>query len=742
MKTSKQRLGFSQTLIALAVLAAFGPARAQDVDKPEGSVTVGGLYVSGDSQDRARFGLFNGLREHSGYGLFDFTFVNRDPASGVWTTVDGRNLFLDTREVSFITRKPGDWKITADYSEWVRYSPYTVNTGMQGAGTSTPTIVRLATPGSGSDVNLDQQRKGITLAGSKWFGGTLQFEASFRSEDKDGARNFGRGFACSATWVSAGSCTSSTTQWALLFLPDPVNSTINQAEAKVTYSAGSLLITGGYYGNIYTNRNANLTPTIPGVLNNPLGAAQTLDAGLRTTMGLPMAVPPDSQAHQFYLSGNYRFTPSTAATFKYAYTHATQSEDFGALGFFSAPSGRSNLGGELNTTIAQLGLTSRPIPKLSLLANVRYEDRENKTPIDYYNLENKDKFTNGNPSPKKTTTKLEASYLLPMDYRATLGYDYELVDHGQFTPTDNVAGISGLRQKTKEDGYRVELRRSLSESLTGFVSYTYSKREGDSPWLKPLSLPATGVITADPDPACVAPAAPAVSPCIYNRTGIFPFIFEDRKRDKVKLMGTWAPSDKLSLQLFVEDGKDTYTGPTEHGLRDTSMRMYSVDAAYRVSDDWSLTAYASRGDSTIHAGHSTGYDASLKDTTDAIGLVVRGNASDRLRLAADFAYLKDKLVYLQDLDPLASATNIAFLAASGGLPDVTYKVARLKLSGDYMLNKQSSIRLAVIYENSKFNEWTWQWNGNSFLYSDNTTVGAKENQSVTAIGASYTYRWK
>jgi MtrB/PioB family decaheme-associated outer membrane protein len=675
--------------------------------------------------------------------LFDFTFANRDPASGIWTTIEGRNLFLDTREVSFITRKPGDWKISADYSELVRYSPYTVNTGMQGAGTTTPTVVRLATPGSGSDVNLDQQRKAFSLAGSKWFGGALQFEASFKSEDKEGARNFGRGFACSATWVSAGSCASSTTQWALLFLPDAVNSTINQAEAKLTYAAGNLLITGGYYGNLYTNRSSNLTPTIPGILNNPLGAPQTLDAGLRTTMGLPMALPPDSQAHQFYLSGNYRFTPSTAATFKYAYTHATQNEDFGAMGFYSAPAGRSNLGGEMNTTIAQLGITSRPVPKLSLLANLRYEDKDNKTPIALYNAEGAERFTNGSPSPKKTAGKLEASYLLPMDYRATLGFDWDRVDHGQFTPTDSVAGLSGLKEKTKEQGYRAELRRSLSESLTGFVSYTYSKREGDSPWLKPLSLAqGRGVIEANPDPACVPPAAPAINPCIYNRTGIFPFIFEDRKRNKFKVMGTWAPSEQLSLQFFVEDGKDKYSAPTEHGLRDTGMKMYSVDASYRVSDDWNLTAYASRGDSTVRAGHSTGYDATLKDKTDAIGFVVRGKASDRLTLAADLAYVNDKLDYEQELDPLASATNINFLASAGGLPDVTYKVTRLKLSGDYALDKQSSIRVALVYENSKFNEWTWQWNGNAFLYSDNTTLRAKENQSVTAIGASYTYRWK
>jgi hypothetical protein len=61
--------------------------------------------------------------------------------------------------------------------------------------------------------------------------------------------------------------------------------------------------------------------------------------------------------------------------------------------------------------------------------------------------------------------------------------------------------------------------------------------------------------------------------------------------------------------------------------------------------------------------------------------------------------------------------------------------------GDYDLNKQSAIRVLLGYEKSDFNEWTWQWNGNSFLYSDNTTVSAKENQSVTWVGVSYVYRW-
>jgi hypothetical protein len=217
---------------------------------------------------------------------------------------------------------------------------------------------------------------------------------------------------------------------------------------------------------------------------------------------------------------------------------------------------------------------------------------------------------------------------------------------------------------------------------------------------------------------------------------------EDLKRDKTKVMGTWMPTDELSLQFFAENGKDKYSGPTEHGLRQSDLKMYSVDAAYRLSDAWSLTGYATRGKQGHLSGHSTGYDGDVKDTSTALGFGLKGMASEKLLISADLSYLKDDLAYKQEIDPSGSAANIAFLAATGGLPDVTYKVVRLRITGDYVLDKQSSIRLMYVFEKSDFNEWTWQWNGNSFLYGDNTTVGAKEVQRVSFVGATYTYRFK
>ena len=734
MNTSKQHPGFSQAVIALAVLAAFSPARAQDepdiaqLTQPASSVSVGVGVASGDSKDRARFGLFNGLRDNSVNGLLGFDYLNNGDATGKWTIFEGRNLGLDNRELFFSQQQPGDWKYSLGYSELVRHDPRTINTGLIGAGTTTPTVVRLATPGTGSDVNLELKRKSYTLGLEKWFGGALNVEASFKSEDKDGARVFGRGFACSAAWVAAGSCASSTTQWALLLLPEPVNSTIKQVETKLNFNTGKLMLSGGYYGSFYTNANGTLTPTVPGTLNNPLGAPTAVDTGLRTTLGLPMALQPDNQAHQFYLSGNYRFTPTTKATFKYAYTHATQNDDFLSKGLTGAPAGVSNLGGEMNTTLVQGGLTARPVDKLSMLANVRYESKDNQTPIAYYNLEGTDRFTNGNPSPKKLAGKLEGSYQLPAGYRATLGGDYDEVDHGQFTSTDNIAGLTGIKQTTYELGWRAELRRAMSETLNGAISYGESRRHGSS-WLQPRALPLTGVL-------------PVTDAVIYNRTAIFPMIFENRTRNKWKLMGDWAPTERLSLQAFVEYGVDQYNGPTEHGLRDTGARFYSIDAAYTVINTWKLTGYLSHGDQVLHIGHSTGYDAELRNLTDSIGIGFSGKPSARLQMGGNLSYTQDINRYDQQADPLAAVTSSQILASGGGLPDVVYRLGRLNVFGQYVVQKNAYIRADFVHQRSYLKEWTWGNNGVPFAYSDNTTISAQQNQNVTFVGVSYVYKWQ
>ena len=755
MRAPQFRAGLERTLMALAVSAAFAPAYAQEVPQPNVTeltapgtssltVEVGAGYATGDEKDRARFGLYNGLRRRDVNGLFDFEYANHNSDTGRWITFEGRNLGLDSRELNFSYRQLGEWKFNANYSEIVRHDPRAINTGLSSGDSTTPTVNVLAARGTGTELNLELKRKILGFSGEVWLTPRLQFEASFRNEDKDGSRIFGRGFTCpSGSAPPAGgpgpNCGAVlpggiANQWALLLLPEPINSTTRQVETKLTLNGDKYLVTAGYYGSFYDNAYGSLTPAVPGTLVNGLGTPTALDPGLRAILQLPMALPPDNQAHQFSLTGNYRFTPTTIATFKYAYTHATQDQNFGSSGLAGAPAGVTNLNGELNTNLVHLGLTAKPLPKLSVLANLRYEDRNDTTPIAAYNTMSSGAliytFTNGHNSLTRLNGKLEGTYQLPQNYRVTLGGFYEEKDRGTFVSTDQLGGISAIREKTDEWGGRVELRKPISETLTGALGYERSWRNG-STWLRPNAGVLSGV-------------TPVSDTEIFGRTNIYPYTMTDRRRDMTKLSANWQPLDRLSVQVMLHGGADTYSAPTSKGLKDSSVFFASVDASYALNNLWRATAYVSHGQQNMQVDHSTGYQMALKDITDSVGFNITGKPYERLQLGGDITFIGEKNKYDQTLDALSTPANQAFLAQSGGLPDVTYRLWQFKLFGDYAVEKNSYVRLNLIHYRSRLTEWTWAnpSNGVPFFYSDNTIVTARPDQHVTFLGASYVYRFR
>ncbi len=715
MKIAKKQFGSSQKLLTLIVLAAFGSAHAEEDEvsqliTPESSVSTGLGVATGDSKGRTIFGQYNGLRNNDTNLLLDFNIVKLQKATGLWTKFEGHNLGLDNRELSFSQNKQGDWKYDFEYSEIVRHDPRTINTGLLNAGTTTPTVVSLTAPVTGTDLNLEIKRKELSVGAEKWLTPKLMFEANAKNEDRNGARLSGTGIACMPPGFSSIPCSSLAA--AMLMLPEPINSVTKQFEAKLNYSGEKFMVSWGYYGSFFTNANGSMNPTVNGNLVNPDGT--TLDTSVspgNTLAGYlqqSVALSPDNQAQQLYVSGNYAFTPTTRSTFKYAYTHATQNQDFGSVGLIGAPAGVSNLGGVLDSNVAQLGVTALPMVKLSVLGNLHYEDKADKTPLALYS----GAYTNDLNSSKKLTGKLEASYRLPDNLRATLGLDYASVHRDLPVSTAAVLNaalppLSGLREDTKEIGYRAELRRSLSETINAAISYEQTKRNGGS-WLN-------------------------IGP--LNPVGTYPMTMLDRKRDKVKVSADWTPIDKLSLQFMFEDGKDSYTGPTDKGFRDTGMRTYGVDAALNLSQKWKLTGYVNRGNQTLHVDHNIGYMAELENVNTGIDIGVVGKLNSRLETGGDVSYMKDSNRYQQSM-----ATGAPIVG--GGLPDVTYSVISLKLYGKYALKDNADIRVDLVHQSVRFDEWTWGYNGTPFAYSDNTTVSMQQNQSVTFLGASYVYKFR
>lgn len=807
MKTRTQ-IGTCQKIIALAVLGAFGSAYAADEDvarlaKPESSITVGATAVSGNQEDRAVFGQYNGMRKSGGYLDLGIDYSKREDATGTWMNLQGRNLGLDNRELSVGYQKQGDWKFTGDYSELVRREMRAINTADTSVGTANPTVNLLAVPGTGSDVNLQLKRVGLGLGIEKWLTPGLQFEASFKNEEKTGSRLWGRGYDCAAYVCSAAGLPVGTVKNAILMVAEPVNTTTKQFEAKFNFSDEKLNVSAGYYGSLFTNANGSLTPIVPNILNNGLGVPGTLygpalatviaggGTSLQNVLQLPVALPPNNQSHQFSLTGNYAFTPATKATFKYSYTHATQNQDFGSMGLgASGPAGVSNLGGILDTTLFQLGLTSKITSKLSVLANLRYERREDKTPLAFYNVEPRTAnpaavptytttVTAGNTPPQwlnglmpfiKLNAKLEASYKLPENFNLSGGIDLQNMDRAvpQSLTEEVLAGLSPMRDKTSELGYRLELRRTISETLTGALGYSSSKRTGSN-W--------TALTTLDPAVPGGLNAAQTLLLNTYcggrscygqqisdssilglmGQTTPFAMSMANLKREKWKASANWTPMEKLSFQFGIEQGKEDNASASNaiiesNGWRGNKSSLYNIDADYLVNDSWKVNGFWSRGDQHLRVNHS-GYKADINNVNDVFGFGVLGKLSGKLEVGANFNYQNDLNKYgIQPHATLSvntgtagvyvapSATNLG--QAAIGLPDVTFRQTTLSLFAKYAIDRNSDARVSLGVQRSTFNEWTWSNNGVPFTYADNTTVTMKQQQNVSFIGASYSYKFQ
>ncbi len=663
--------------IAAAMLAAYRPAGAAEVDevtelsKPESSISVGANYLSHNNQ---RLGQYTGMRDEGTYGILDFNLLNRDDDTGTWFKIDGRNLGLDNRELRFEHTRQGDWGYFVEFSQTPRYSPYTVNTGLSGIGTINQAVGGEPT----RDVQLKTERKTTTLGFDKWLPAKFDFQVRFRHEEKEGSRLFGR------TGTD--------------FLAEPIDSTTRQLDATLSYTGERLQLSGGYSGGWYNNKNPALYAT----------------GGTGSTYS-PIGLPPDNESHQLHLAGGYSFTPTTRGTFKLAYARATQNDQF----IVAALPGNGSLDGRVDTTQLHLGLSSRPLPKLSLLANFRYEDRNDKTPVRLYSsLATGTSTFNGYYEPRSIKTiagKLEAGYQLPLGFRVVGGVDRDIKRRNVPSWFSGALVSVTTREKTDETTYRLQLRRSLSETVNGALSYAHSKRGGSDYITTVLNSGATG------------------------SNLVAPLHLADRERDLWRLSFDWTPTEPLSLQFAVEDANDRYPSK-EFGPRNGKAQNYSVDAAYTFSEKWQGTAWFSRNDTrveqAVRCSSSTtscvtvpqNWSADLRNLGDAVGLGVRNKPTRKMELGADLQFSYDRGEY---------KLNAVMPSGVTPPPDTHYQVTSLKLFGNYALKKNTGVGVKYTYERWSTDDWTWT----NWTYSDGTRVKQDLVQKVHIVGIYGYYKW-
>ena len=688
------------TTLAAALAGGYELALAQEdpeiaaLMKPESEVSAGLGYWS---KDRPRLGTYDGMNQKGPYWLLDAFINSRDDARGTWFTLEARNLGLDTRELRADWLRQGNVGVFLEYSRTPRDEPYTVFTNVQGIGTNTQRVPTTSTTGGGA-LHLGTMREAFGAGFNKFLGGGYEFRVSAKSEDKTGDRLWGRGGAAE-------------------FAAEPIDSNTRQIDAVLSYTSKTFQLQGGYYGSWYTNRNS------------------MVDTAL-TTGASPffLSLPLDNQAHQVFANGGYNLSERTRATFKVAYTRATQDEQIPVgTGVLVSPTAPTHLDGRLDTTLLQAGISQRTSTAFSWLASLRSYDSDEKTPQQRVVGPACPGCVDTTPLTVKTLTgKLEGTYRLQADLSVTGGFDYTKQDRnipfGDLSPAgfDNQRYVP-FRAELDETTLRLELRRSLAETVNGRVAVSHSKRDGSE-------FTRTNELQSD----------------LIN-----PIHLADRDRKKLRLMLDWAALQALNLTFNADYAKDDY-GTSEgrpYGLIEGSAAVYSIDAAYVINEKWQLTAWYTRDQtqatqlgqrSPSGAPVDTRKEANLEDVGDTFGVGARGILKANLKGGLDLLYSKNVNKYPESI----VTAGLPYPAGTvGPLPNITNKLTRVNLHAVYALQKNADVRVDYIYERWQTDDWSWLFaNGTPFTYgvapNDGTQVVQAPKQTSNFIGARYIYRFQ
>jgi MtrB/PioB family decaheme-associated outer membrane protein len=708
-----QKTTFRLTAVAAALLAAYGSAMAQQDPEVMRLITPSAddylsVGVGNWDRDRRFQGQFDGMWEGDAYLLFDGQVRRRDDANGGWFTLDIRNLGLDTREVRLGLERQGNMGGYIDFNQIPRKYPWTITTNLAGPRTDTPAINTM--PPS-YELNIGTRRDRVGFGFFKHLNELmpgLQFKVDFRSEEKTGEQNY-----------SIGSDPLFTTQL--------IDSTINLLDAHFAYSKDKLQLRGGYYGTWYDTN-----------------VEQIIAAG-GSTGQTPLSQPLDSSSWQLYFDGGYSFTPTTRGTFKVKYGEASVDEGLPIRPVGGPPfvGMSTKLDGKIETTLVEVGISSRPMPKLSIVGKLRYYDVDEKTPVYSVIGNNATGAVTVHSTPQSIETvsgKIEGTYRLPMGFSVIGSIDGKDQDRSKPQFLDEI--YVPYRTSLKEWNYGIQVRRGLSETINGSLGYIYSKRDGGS-------------------------YSPTNHPTAFAENQIRPWNVADRDRDRWRLKLDWTPTDRLAFTGVFEDARDDYpkNDGRPYGMDEGSGNFYSLDATYQISDGWQLVGFYAYDQTKAERRHGRWdritdifegvKDASLKDKNDTVGLSLIGNVNSKWKIGADVLYTRARSSYNESWisagpgvplpGPYPQAGGVDQLAA---LPDIETKLTRLRLYADYAVHKRGSLRFDVIYEDWRTNDWSYNYSdGTPWLRGtangtgdqDGTYFTQKSPQKSTFFGVRYKY---
>ena len=711
MKTKTSLLVFSLTTSQLVA----GNLLAQETGEEEAEPLVPEQFISEPitsdielgigyvSDDAYKFGRYNGLQTKGPFLVADIDTENFSEDGRFWS-IHGINLGLESRYLRLEGGKQGKHKFFLVWDELPNYKDNTVKTPFLGVGGTNLTLP----PGFDINTNLDQnlnpfelqtKRERIDAGASFIPKERWQFDVDFSHETKKGVDGTAGAITSSATQIVGNSTYS--------LLPEPIDYDTDKVNAVLYYTADAGQAELKYHASMFNNTNNSLT------WQDPFNPATGLGR---------MSLAPDNEFHQVSLSGGYTLPYQSRLTGVLSTGRMTQNQDYlpYTINDPSPALPRASLDGEAWLTTAQLKLASRPVTRLRLNAELRYNERDNQTEsasYDYVVLDSPvtRQAVNRPYSYKNSKFDLNANYRFNALSSLRGGYKY-----------DQMKRDNSERDKTEENTlfakWKVKAHATVDIELYGEAS----SRDG-SEYKTPLNQ----------------------NPLMrkYNMAN----------RDRTKVGGAidYMATEKLFLSLRADYNKDDYTD-TLVGLTEATQPVVTVDFSYQPRTNITTYGYytyesiqsSQNGQSVTTIGGPGGpgappapsgtgdWQADFDDVFDTVGLGAKWTDLGKWDVGAD-------IIYSQSTGNI-DMKNLANPGTENQYPDNRTELTSIKLWTDYHYSKKLVYKLGYWYE--KYSEDNWAIDGFSAydptavegaLLFGNTTL----DYDVHVIAASASYRY-
>lgn len=672
-----------QWALAAAPECRYCPAYAGS----EAAVELGVGYKDEDATQATRY---SGPAEEGAFGVLNGEAGLRTSGGDDWR-FEADDLGLDSRRLDAEGGRQGSYGLTLQYQEIPNYRDRTSFSPYQGDGE------RLSLPAgwiAGSNTNdlptlsrdlsrrpLETKRDGLGMTFTLTPNPDWEVFGHVRHEEKDGFEDLGATFAFNQTVI----------------LPVAVDYQTDDFGLGVGYGGPGWQVQVAYQGSLFRNGNDEL------LWQNPY--AQPGDA---TEFGR-LAQAPDNEFHQITALAGMDIGEATHLNAKVAFGRMTQDDDFLAYSVNPLFAGKAlpadSLDGEIQTSLAQLRLSSRLNPKLRLNLDYTYSDRDNDTDRwrwDHVVTDLIDPAGFRVNTPYSFTQNLfraKLAYRLAARTELSGGFDYDRRERNfqSVEETEDRKGWGRLDFSPHEDfKASIKLAYAIRDAASGYeaVDHLVEFNEVQNPLLR-----------------------------IHNLT--------DRDRGEVGASLSWLASDALTLGLAVDYYRDDYDD-TELGLEQATGSLISVDAAFVLSADLSASLFYTHDRLASEQSGQTFFTTpwALDDSyvTNTIGLGMRWDVlPKRLDLEGDlsFSAFRGELRY----------------AAAADYPDLQSYSTALNLRGNYHLDTHQTLRLQLRYQ--RYQETDWAKDGLVNGLRSVLDLGRADlNEEAVLVSIAYRYRFE